>query len=75
MASVHPGIKAYLEALTKGTISHPGPNATPEEILKSAKAAGFEFTIEELAAHGGDDSDLDAGGGGSCYFNTGDMHL
>ena len=67
-------IQKYLSKLTSGEIQHPGAGATAEEIVASAKSAGFNFTVEELAAHSNNDSDLDAAGG-SCYFNTGDISL
>ena len=63
-------IQVYLSKLTSGEIPHPGAGSTPEEIVASAKAAGFTFTVEDLASHA-DDDDLDQGGGGGCYFNTG----
>ena len=66
-------IQVYLSKLTSGEIPHPGPDSTPEEIVESAKSAGFTFTVEDLAAHAEDD--LDQGGGGSCYFNTGCINI
>ena len=66
-------IQVYLSKLTSGEIPHPGAGSTPEEIVASAKAAGFTFTVEDLASHA--DDDLDQGGGGSCYFNTGCINI
>ena len=65
-------IQVYLSKLTSGEIPHPGAGSTPEEIVASAKAAGFTFTVEDLASHADDDLDQ---GGGSCYFNTGCINI
>ena len=67
-------IQTYLSKLTSGEIAHPGKDATPQDIVNAAKAAGFNFTVDDLTKHA-EDAELDSAGGGSCYFNTGDMHL
>ncbi len=67
-------IQAYLAKLTSGEIAHPGKDATPQDIVNGAKAAGFNFTVEDLAKHA-EDAELDSAGGGSCYFNMGDVSV
>ena len=61
-------VSDYMAKCTKGEATPPAAGASPEDIVTAGKAAGFDFSVEDLSKFAAD-AELDsAGGGGSCYF-------
>ena len=56
----------YLSKMSKGEVPHPGSGASATDVVAAGKAAGYDFTVEDLTEHQVDD--LDSAGGG-CNFN------
>ena len=67
-------LQTYLSKVSSGEIPVPAKDATAEDVVASAKALGYTFTVEELSNTTTGD-DLDEAGGGSCYFNMADIHF
>ena len=65
-------VSDYMSKCAKGEATPPASGATPEQIVAAGAAAGFSFSVDDLAKHVAD-AELDAAGGGSCYFQMGDV--
>tara|TARA_S200000501_G_C20800494_1_gene733789 strand:- start:1080 stop:1289 length:210 start_codon:yes stop_codon:yes gene_type:complete len=66
-------LQTYLSKVSSGEIQALSKDATPEDVVASAKALGYTFTVEELSSASTGD-DLDEAGGG-CNFNMGDINV
>ena len=66
-------LQTYLSKVSSGEIPVPAKDATAEDVVASAKALGYTFTVEELS-NATTGLDLDEAGGG-CNFNTGCINI
>lgn len=62
-------ITDFMAKCAKGEATAPASGSTPEQIVAAGAAAGFTFSVEDLAKHVAD-AELDSAGGGSCYFQV-----
>ena len=63
-------ITDFMAKCAKGEATSPTSGSTPEQIVAAGAAAGFTFSVEDLAKLVAD-AELDSAGGGSCYLQVG----
>ena len=62
-------VSDFMSKCAKGEATAPTSGSTPEQIVAAGAAAGFTFSVEDLAKYVAD-AELDSAGGGSCYFQV-----